>query len=437
MKNIILSAALIIFIAVSGCSDSITSSKIVTEANKYQALTEAQFSHAGNISAIPGQIVYLDLESQGSTLTGDDTGVIGSDEINYTVSDNAIYRFQIGAAAKFTVKLTDWTGGTVFQLSNPGDTVRLNLNPGTYKLALISTSSVLKPQAVFIQPDVKTIKSGKGVKKDGIKPEELNTLLETGMCEECNLENINITNKDLSSVRFLKSNLALSYLGKVKLDSAYFYKTKLDSVTAEKCNLSYSKFDSCTASSFVINATLKGAVFNGCNFIYSSIEGYGTSGNTNAIFRNSNFLRMVFTEVNLDSTQFINVILAGSYQSVISFDNTVFKDVIFDSTDTYKVNAQNALFENVSLSRVRVTSGNFTKSKFKNCNCNKVVFVTSDLTDAYLSSCVFNGGFFEGKMNRTTLIGSDIRGAYFCKAQIQNIIAYNNTKDENTLCFPF
>lgn len=437
MKNTILAVALLIIITISGCSDSITNSNIVNAPDKFRALTEAQFSHISNISAIPGQVIYLDLESQGSPSTGDDTGVNGTDEISYTINDNAIYRFQLGAASKFTAKFTDWTGGTVFQLNNPGDTVRVNINPGDYKLTLISTSTALKPQTVFIQPDVNVIKSGKGVKKEGIRPEELNTLIETGMCEECKLKNIDIENKNMSSVRFIKSDLTSSIFRKVTFDSVYFYKTKLDSVTSDRCGLSYSKFDSCTAFLYVAYGVFKGAVFDGCNFYYSSMEGTGLAPSTNAVFRNSSLIRMIFSNVNLDSSRFTNVILAGSYPEDSHFNFTVFKNVIFDSSNVNNINAQNALFENVSMNRVRFSTGNFTKSIFKNCKCQKISFVKADFTDAYMTSNDFYGGFFEGIMNRTTLIGCDIRDAYFCHAQIQNITVYNNIKDENTLCFPY
>lgn len=432
-----IAALLFVTLVISGCSDSITNSNVVSTPDKYQALTEAQFSRSSSLSAIPGQVLYLDLESAGSPATGDDTGINGTDEISYTVSDNAIYRFQLGANAKFIAKLTDWTGGTVFQLNNAFDTTRINLNPGNYKLTLISTSTALKPQTVFFQPDVNAIKSGKGVRKDGIKPQDLNTLLETGMCEECNLKNIDIENKNMSSVRFLKSDLTASYFRNVHFDSAYFYKTKLDSVTSDRCGLSYSKFDSCTAVSYVALGTLKGAVFNGCNFYYSSIEGNRMAPSTNAIFRNSSFIRMIFLNVNLDSSQFTNVILAGSVSDNSNFNYAVFKDVIFDTANVYKMVAQNALFENVSMNQVKFSSCNFTKSIFRNCKCKQISFAQSDMTDTYLTSCNFYGGFFGGILNRTTLIGSDIRDAYFCQAQIQNITAYNNIKDENTVCFPY
>jgi uncharacterized protein YjbI with pentapeptide repeats len=431
--SIIIFAALVF----SGCSDSITNSNSVITPDKYQALTEAQFSRSSNLSAIPGQVVFLDLESPG-TAGGDDTGINGTDEITYSIGDNAIYRFALGADTKFAAKLTDWTGAALFQLNNPGDTARIHLNPGDYKLTLISTSTASKPQTVFIQPDVNAIKSGKGVRKDGVRPEDLNTLLETGMCEECNLRKINIQDKNLSASKFIKSDLSLSDFSKMNMDSVIFLNSKIDSLHLWNSKFNYSKLDS-TSAIFVDfdNVDMKRISISNSNFSQFSFLANDQNYITNAVIKNSDFTYGKTVGMSYDSTSFSETSFANSYVTLGSFKNTKFQYCNFNNSALIDINFQNSDFSGAYINRMRVIHCNFSNCRIKGFNGDKASFEQADFTDATVTGNIFTNAVFNGDLIRTTFTVNDIRGATFCTARIQFITAYDNLKDYETTCFPY
>lgn len=232
----------------SGCSDdSITNS--VTTTDKFPARTEAELSLNAGASVIPGSVVYVDLENLDAppdSVNGD-TGSIGEDVIPYTYTGTAMHRIKLGAGALFKARLVSECGEVMYQLNAPGDSARVTIPAGKYKLYLTSTVSsdgaygYSKP--VFIHPDSSAIRSGAGMPpQGGYIPWQLDQLLETGKCPNCDLVGAQITGKNLTGADLNHSDLSNAVLFKASFGFANFSGAVLEGANIYQSSFKFANF---------------------------------------------------------------------------------------------------------------------------------------------------------------------------------------------------
>lgn len=343
---------LIFTAALSGCSDSIVNSSDVNT-GKYKALTESQFNSNAVAYATPGSVVYVDLENLNAPPDSvrEDTGAIGEDVIPYKYTETAVHRIKLDAGAQFKARLVSEAGAVVYQLNAPGDTARVSIPAGNYKLYLTSTVSSDTygaygiAQPVFIQPDSAAIVSGAGAPpQGGYDPDQLNQLLTTRKCTSCNLRGVTILFKDLQGADLTRAFLSNSTFDHVNFDHARF-----DNAQWDASNIS---------STSLKNASFYKTILNESTFLFAD---FSNAILTNASSVNLNFLSCAFRYTSFSST-------GGFYGK---WDNSDFSNATFNSTEINNVTCKNTkmngtVFSNVQLIKVDFKGSVMDSIKFNN-----------------------------------------------------------------------
>ena len=359
--------AIVIFIAaLQGCSDSITNSTTSTT-DKYKARTESEFNADASLKTIPGAVVYVDLEHLNSPASGvnGDTGPIGEDVITYVYTESATHRFKLDAGAKFTARLVNAEGAVMFTLNNPGDTARVTLPAGSYKLYLTSLLSYafspISTQAVFIQPDVNAIASGGVGAQGGYNPQDLNTLLTTNKCIGCNLNEVQLHDKNLTGADLSYAGLSHSFMQNVNLSNATFAHTDWTDAGANNC------------------------IFREAKFIFTIVN--------RTPFYRGDFSHAVFQRLNWDHTSFLE-----SNMTYATFDSGAADNGSLDGSDLSYATLTNLSMREMSGEGVKAIN-----TTFSNVYSYEMVFI-----NAVMDSAKFiNGSIFQSN----TMRGSKIRYA--------------------------
>ncbi|MBS1494704.1 MAG: pentapeptide repeat-containing protein [Bacteroidetes bacterium] len=424
----------------SGCSDSFTN-PTVTTASKYQAHTEAEFNANSNLKAIPGAVVYDDLEhlNTPASLLGDDTGPIGEDVISYYYSDSAVHRFKLGAEANFKVRMIAASGLLMFQLNNPGDTARVSIPAGNYKLYLTSLvnygSTSMATQPVFIQPDLDAIASGGVPPQSGYNKDDLNTLLTTNKCISCNLREVQLHDKNLAGADLSYSDLEHSFMDHVNLDSAIFTHTDWDRSGANNCSF-------------------KGAKFT---FTILNLTSFGGGDFMGAVFQRLNWDRTIFDAANLSRVTFDSGSGSGNMDgcdlSYTTFSNLEIRDltgehVKLNGATFSNIHAYEVFFGNSNLDSTKFINNTYFQSStlrgstFRNALFTNFRGDASVFDDCIMSgSAITNSGFNGGTLRAAILINTvwnnvDINAVNMCHQDRTGMSATNIHYNVDTDCWP-
>jgi uncharacterized protein YjbI with pentapeptide repeats len=416
---------LLVFIAVfftvlSGCSDSIVNSGSA-DTGKYKALTESQFNSNAVAYATPGAVVYVDLENPDAppdSVNGD-TGAIGEDVIPYTYTATATHRIKLDASAMFKVRLVSEAGAVIYQLNAPGDTARVSIPAGKYKLYLTSTvSSDGKfgySQPVFIQPDSNAIASGTGAPpQGGYDPDQLNQLLTTRKCQSCNLRGVVISFKDLQG-----ADLTRAYLSNSTIDHVNFDNARFDNVEWIDANIS---------STSLKSASFNKTILNGSTFLFADLS---NAILTNASSTNLNFLSCAFRYTSFSYT--------GGYDG--KWDNSDFSNATFYSTEINNVTCKNTKMIGTVFSNVRLFKVDFMGSVMDSLKLNNSTAILrcsfsgnrmryAEFTNIYHQISLFENCDFTGsKITNSELPLADFRGANLSNSLWDNVVL-----DEADMC---
>ncbi len=435
---------LLIFIAVfitvlSGCSDSIVSSGSA-DTGKYKALTESRFNSNAAAYAEPGAVVYVDLENLNAPPDSvrEDTGAIGEDVIPYKYTETATHRIKLDASAMFKARLVSEAGAVIYQLNAPGDTARVSISAGNYKLYLTSTVSsdgaygkygkYGLTQPVFIQPDSAAIASGAGAPpQGGYDPAQLNQLLTTKKCISCNLNDVVIIGKDLSGANLTNAWLSGAVLSFVNFSQGNFNYTVLQDALVTNCDFKGVSFNQTVmnGSKFALTdfsgvnmqkISWVGTGFSLCDFRRAGITGGGVR---DAVWNNSDLSGAVFSDVVIDLVTCKNTKMIGTRFSNVQLLKVDFKGAVMDSL---KLSSLTFLFR-CDFRGNRMRYAEFTDlrqqvSFFENCDLTGAKIKNSELPlavfrGANLSNSVWNNVTLdEADMcgtNRTGAVFTDIR----------------------------
>lgn len=404
---------LIFGVCITGCSDSITNS--VTTPDKYKANTEAEFNASASLKAIPGAVVYVSLEhinTPADSVNGD-TGGIGEDVIPYSYTETAIHHIKLGPEAQFKARLVNEAGSVIYQLNNPGDTARVSLASGNYKLYLTSTinyaaSTGSTSQPVFIQRDIDAINSAAGAPpQGGYSKDDLNTLLTTRKCTSCNLDGIQLHGNDLSGVQITNSGMNHAFLERVNLTGGTLTNVDWTDGAANNCNFA-------------------GVHFNNVMLYRSSFDhGY---------FVNSVFQHILWDRTHFITGDFRNATLDSGSAYNGSVDGSDFNHANISNLDWHEVSAQGAKFVNVTFSKVSCYTVYFAEvvmdsSKF----INKCFFQLSQFRDSKIRYATFtdfrgDGSLFAPSDMRGTRITDAFFGGGSFRAAILINAVWNNVQ---------
>lgn len=432
----------------SGCSDSITNSTATTT-DKYQAHTEAEFNANSILKAIPGAVVYLDLEHLNSPASGvnGDTGPIGEDVIPYTYTETATHRIKLGTEAQFKIRLVSESGEVIYQLNNPGDSARVNIPAGNHKLFITSTINydaglAETSQPVFIQQDLDAIKGGYGAaSQGGYNSEDLNKLITTKKCVGCNLVGVEIQDKILIGADLSYAKLMFARIKRVDFTGGKFIGTKWDAIEVFK-----SSFKGATISEEeIVNATFDSVNFSGahfanlpldrakflnCDLTYADMNTIGTRHTTNiSSFNNSDLSYATITNAALFHLQCKNSKFVRTTFSEVEFNDMTFENSKLDSAKFLN----RCEFLGSTIKGGSVTYGVFTDfsgagSVFDNC-----YLIGSKITNSDFSSASLRGA----NLQYTNWNNVNINGADMCE-QNRNWgpVFTGITYDLNTKCWP-
>ncbi len=451
-QSCFLLSLLIFFAALSGCSDSITSSTVTTD--KYKARTEAEFNTDASLKANPGAVVYVDLENLNSPPSGvsGDTGPIGEDVISYSYTDSAVHRFKLGAEARFKVRLVNESGAMIYQLNNPGDTARVMITPGNYKLHLTSLVNFgidsTMTQAIFIQPD----SSGTVLPQAGYHKEDLNTLMTTGKCVKCDLDFVLLDGKDLTGAEIRESSMQVAWINNCKLINTNFSDTKLTNCIIRGSNFgnTHMNYVNLTGTSFT-NTDLRYSYFEYTRFQHVTVKNcnlsYSTITNTNlndTEIRDCQAYKFLLTE-----TEYIyrlHIIKTNLRASELSHFDTV--DLIcaesnLDSVKFHAVLHNNSTFQNNSIKNAYFYDINnfsfggdhhdWTKNNFTGTTFSGWEDANSGHTGhCFLEQTDFSGSnFTDAKMIHISLDNSNL-----CNTIKTRLAASNIRYNGGTKCWP-
>lgn len=407
-------------VVLTGCSDSIVSSGTVST-GKYKAVTESEFYSNAGASATPGAVVYVDLENPDAppdSVNGD-TGAIGEDVIPYTYTAAATHRIKLDGGAMFKARLVSEAGAVVYQLNAPGDTARVTIPAGKYKLYLTSTATkdgaYGYSQPVFIQPDSSAIASGAGAPpQGGYDPDQLNQLLTTRKCQACNLRGVVISSKDLQGADLTRAYLSNSTIDQVNFNNARFDNAEWVDAGVSSTSLKGASFDK--------------TILNGSTFLFAD---FSNAILTNASSTNLNFLSCAFRYTSFSYT--------GGYDG--SWDNSDFSNATFYSTEINNVTCKNTkmigtVFSNVRLFKVDFRGSVMDSLKFNNstavfrCQFTGNRMRYSEFTNIHHQISLFENCDFSGsKITNSELPMADFRGANLSNSLWDNVIL-----DEADMC---
>jgi uncharacterized protein YjbI with pentapeptide repeats len=356
-----------------GCSDSITNSN-TTAADKYKARSENEFNTSAGVKAIPGAVIYDDLEhlnTPADSVNGD-TGNIGEDVIPYSYPDSAVHRIKLSADAGFKARLVSDAGAVIWQLNNPGDTARVLIPSGNYKLYLTSlrtfglAAGISQP--VFIQPDLDAIASGGVLPQAGYDKKDLNTLLTTNKCINCNLKELQLQDKNLSGADISGATLYGAFLQNVNLSNAVLVNTELSRGGGRDINFT-------------------GATFTSTFMYYTGYE------------------RADFTGAKFQHLLWDHTALSGCNLKNVTIDSGAAYNASLDGADMSYSTIKNASWRNVSADGTK-----FIKSVFNNIYCYEGFFANSVIDSSmFINGCNFTETVFrDGKARYTSF--TDFRG---------------------------
>jgi Pentapeptide repeats (8 copies) len=277
--------------AIGGCNNN------NGEQGGTRALTENDFSEDTSISARADRgVVVKFLEPPGGDQPESDTGEVGIDLIPYrynqTFEHTICWEDDDPGAAHF-MTLVDSSGEEVLMLGVNGDCVTEIIEEGNYEMRLHHDGASGDTHPIFIQPllgdqearnnstepgIIKTVKRifeeslhGIGISTDAraqTVQQNIQTLLKTGSCNNCNLEKANLkgaklfeadlTGADLTGATLIGANLNATTLINLNLTDANLTGATLIAANLMQANLSMAN---------LTNASLLGAELIGANLI--------------------------------------------------------------------------------------------------------------------------------------------------------------------------
>ena len=286
-----------------------------------QALTENDFVKDPNLSANPEEgVVVVSLEPTEASVVDNLTGELGFDVIPliYTRTLNHTICWEDdNVDSKHFMILLNSEGEEVLRVEANGDCVRVVIESGDYAMVLNHGEHVDEIETVFLIPaledeqvtkrdefDQKEIKTANGFSSKmhrylpgglvkffesisnvftrparaqgtGTPSVSLTTLINTNVCEGCNLMGVDLSNQDLNNTDLTNANLSGANLNRALLGNALLTEADLTGVNLTGANLSGADLCGADLTSVTLGSTIFDAALwcDGiCNCALNSID---------------------------------------------------------------------------------------------------------------------------------------------------------------------
>lgn len=296
MKNLILYIALILVLPlfILGCDEN-------NNGINGTALTENDFAEDSALKANTelGVIVTL-LEAPNSVMLENDTGTVGVDEIPVTFRQQVDQTFCWDADdpdAMDFMEIRDSQGDLVLLVEANGDCVTQVIQPGDYVMIFHHDGRSEDTDPIFIIPDpndAQQARKSRGLfnrfKQNaanilgGLKSalynnaiaqieENINTLIKTNNCQDCDLIGANLSGADLKGADLTGAIVAEADLSGANLQQAILNKTILDKTNLSGADLSGANLQQAIlAGSQLIGAKLSGANLSGAELFRAKLQ---------------------------------------------------------------------------------------------------------------------------------------------------------------------
>lgn len=329
------SISAIIFL--SGCSNTITNTTGGPVAQTYQAHSEREFVSNASLRAIPGGVLYLNLEHLNAPVdTLPDTGVLrGEDIIPYSYTQPVKQHFKLGDSSYFKAKLVnESTGLTLFEITPLSNTYTGIISPGNYKLYLTSLvtfgADTLGSQNIFVQMDRSSAAREGGYDRVSFDTTEYFTLLKTRVCIGCNLSGADLHGGDLRNITVDFSDLSFANMSRTNFANSSFKYANLSFTSTSYSNFKFGQFASANLkSSNMSHASIINADFTNANLSGIVLDSADCSHSdfTNSVVTQSLMNRTNFTSGNMFQTIMSNSVLTGA-----NFNNAVLYQTNFSNS---------------------------------------------------------------------------------------------------------
>jgi Pentapeptide repeats (8 copies) len=321
--------------AIGGCNNN------NGEQGGTRALTENDFSEDTSISARADRgVVVKFLEPPGGDQPESDTGEVGIDLIPYrynqTFEHTICWEDDDPGAAHF-MTLVDSSGEEVLMLGVNGDCVTEIIEEGNYEMRLHHDGASGDTHPIFIQPllgdqearnnstepgIIKTVKRifeeslhGIGISTDAraqTVQQNIQTLLKTGSCNNCNLEKANLKGAklfeaDLTEANLMQANLSMANLNATTLTNsnltgANLFEADLTGADLTGANLFEADLNATTLINLnLTDANLTGATLIAANLMQANLS---MANLTNASLLGAELIGANLIDVTLSSTTF-------------------------------------------------------------------------------------------------------------------------------------
>lgn len=255
LKKCLLFVCLFGFIAlgaIGGCSDNGGGQ------NNTRALTENDFANNDSLRGDPeGGVIVTFLESPDSVAPENDTGGVGIDEIPLTYKQNleqTICWEDEDVDAMHFMELKDSEGNEVLRVDVNGDCVTEVIDAGDYVMTFHHDGRMEDSQPIFIIPNhedteqagetdglinrfkVAAVNILRGIQKSVTKDakaqtvqDNIDTLIKTRMCPDCDLHGADLSGNDLQATNLSGANLRDANLSGADLDGALLWNAVVNS----------------------------------------------------------------------------------------------------------------------------------------------------------------------------------------------------------------
>ena len=210
----------------------------------------------------------------------------------------------------------------------------------------------------------------------------------------CNLENLDLSNRDLSFVNFSFTNIKnidmsnvnfqnANFMGAIitdsKIDNTDFSNANLNSVIITKTSIINSKFN----NSEIKSGNFEKSVFKNVNFIGANLE-------------QANFMNSVLQNSNLENVNLIGSNFQNANVSLINFKNSILNFGKFENSDFSSSNLENTIiykakFDNANLQNANLKKSDNFQVSYKNSNLKNVDFNLSRLAKTDFSGSDMSG----------------------------------------------
>jgi uncharacterized protein YjbI with pentapeptide repeats len=230
---------------------------------------------------------------------------------------------------------------------------------------------------------------------DGLAFTEVDHLLTTGECSDCNLRGVDLRAMNLEGSILSMSDISTASLQGIKLQGAVLKLTNFQKASLQGANL---QGVSAEKANFK-QANLQGANFQGADLEGSDLEGAFLQG---ANLQGTSLANAFLGEINLKGALLQNSNLSYSYLTQAFLNNSNLENANLENANLKAAHLNSVNLENANLQYAQLNNTNLENANLRNAN-----LTGADLSNTYL----VNADLSNANLTGANLTGADLRNA--------------------------